>query len=164
MRILIVEDDEALCRAAMLVMATSSHETRCVGTMAMCPPAIADFDPEAVILDLGLPDSSGVETFEAMLGLTEAPIIIFSAEPMWKKECIRLGAREFLTKGDFTPMDIPSAITRAFGRDRLVKVLDHQDLVANGEVTSPGRAIEDAGKIGDGLLSLAHEMRTYATG
>ena len=162
MRVLVVEDEEALCRATKRVMAAVGHTTKCVDRMSDCAAAVVDFDPEIVILDLGLPDTQGPETLEAMLGLTDVPIIIFSAEPMWMSECLRLGAREFLTKGEFTPMDLPPAVHRAVGRDRLTKVLDKQDQAARGEASWPGQPTTDPGKVGDRLLSLAGEMKLYA--
>lgn len=160
MRVLLVEDDEALCAATKRVLAHNGHESKCVGRMSEAPRAVSKSDFDVVILDLNLPDTQGTETLEAMKGLTDAPILVFTVDDMWAQECLRLGAREYLVKGKFTPMDIPRAVERAVNRDLLATALDRAD----GEGTYPGRPVDDPAKVGDDLVSLARELRVVAAG
>ena len=51
-RVLLVEDDAEICRATKIVLAHNEYASKCVGRMADCAGAIADFSPDLVILDL----------------------------------------------------------------------------------------------------------------
>jgi CheY-like chemotaxis protein len=165
-RVLLVEDDEAICRSTKKVLAHNGYTAKCVGRMADCPKAVVDFEPDIIILDLGLPDSQGTETLEAMYGLVDhhIPVIVFSAEPMWADECLRLGAQEYLVKGDFTSMDIPGAIMRAKSRHRLSVAIDNDRKASAGEQSWPGQPSTDPSKVGDRLLSMAGEIKLLAAG
>jgi two-component system KDP operon response regulator KdpE len=166
MRVLIVEDDAEICRATKIVLAHNGYASKCVSKMSECAGAVADFDPDFVILDLGLPDSNGIETLEAMYGLVDhhIPVIVFSAEPMWAAQCLGLGAQEYLVKGEFTSMDIPKALLRAEARHRLSVAIDNSKKAADGEQSWPGTPSTDPGKVGDRLLSLAGEIKLLAAG
>lgn len=166
MRILLVEDDEAVCRASRNVLAHTGHQAQCVSTMAQCAKAVVEFDPHIVILDLGLPDIDGIETFEAMQGLVDhlVPIIIFSADPDSKEACLDMGADEFLVKGDFKPMDLPKAVGRAVSRHRLSRALDRHDAARNGELSYPGVSGVSPDEVGERNLSLAAELKLAAAG
>jgi DNA-binding response OmpR family regulator len=166
MRVLLVEDDVAVCRAIKNVLTHSGYAASCVGKMMDCPKAVVDFDPHIVILDLGLPDTRGTETLEAMTGLIddEIPIIVFSADSMWRDECIRLGALEYMVKGDFTPMDIPGAIDKVLARQRLSNAINASKRAADGETSWPGQPVTDPGKVADRLMSMGAELKLLASG
>jgi DNA-binding response OmpR family regulator len=166
MRILIVEDDEAICIATKRVLAHVGHTSKCVDHFSDCAAAIADFDPEFIILDLNLPDSQGVPTLRAMYDLVDhhVPVIVFSVEPLWADECLELGAVEYLVKGNFTPMDIPDAIKRACGRFKLSRAIEANKRAVDGETSWPGVPSTDPGKVGDRLVSMASELRLLASG
>lgn len=167
MRILLVEDDEAICRASKNVLAHNGHEAKCVSRMDQCAAAVVDFDPQIVILDLGLPDVQGVETLEAMQGLVDhdLPIIVFSAEDQWREECLELGIDEFLLKGDFRPLDLPHAVQRACNRHKLTQALDRHDAASKGELSYPGPVNGvDPDEVADRNISLAAELKLVAAG
>ena len=56
--------------------------------------------PDAVVLDLGLPDIDGVEVIEGLRGWTEAPIIVLSARTEEPDKVVALdaGADDYVTK------------------------------------------------------------------
>jgi DNA-binding response OmpR family regulator len=166
MRVLIVEDDQALVSTINHVLRREGHVVHCVSTIAECPSAITEFAPEAIILDLSLPDSRGLDTMEAMYGLVERtlPVIVFTGYPLWADKCIELGCDEYLLKGDFTPMDLPAALDRAKARNRLVIALDRHEAAKRGDLSWPGISQTDPGRVGDNLLSLAAELKAVAGG
>lgn len=166
MRVLIVEDDEAICVATKRVLAHVGHTSKCVDHLSDCDAAIADFDPEFIILDLNLPDSQGVPTLRAMYDLVDhhVPVIVFSVEPLWADECLELGAVEYLVKGDFTPMDIPDAIKRAKARFKLSRAIEANKKATEGETSWPGTPCTDPEGVADRLVSMAGEIRLLASG
>lgn len=163
MRVLLVEDDEIMCKSARRALTGAGHTVDCVNAMAKCAHAVVTFNPELVFLDLGLPDVRGTETLEAMQGLLDpdVPIVVYSADPLWKDECVRLGADEFMSKIDFRAKDLPAAVNRAVSRRRLAHALDRH---ANVETSWPGHEDTDTNKVADGLLSLAGELRALVGG
>lgn len=166
MKILIVEDDTELCLALKRVLAHTNHVTKCVDKMAKCPRAIVDFQPQAIILDLGLPDSQGLETLEAMFGLVDhtVPVIVFTGQPLLASSCLELGAVEYLVKGSFSTVDIPRVLEQAVARHKLSTALDRHQRAAAGEASWPGPPVKDPGDVGDRLVSLAGEIRSLASG
>ncbi len=59
-------------------------------------------EPDVVLLDLGLPDSSGIETVEQCRQLTDAPLIVLTGldDVEATREAIRGGAEDYLAKGE----------------------------------------------------------------
>lgn len=166
MRVLLVEDNEPICKATQKVLTLSGHESKCVSRMSQCAAAVVDFDPDFIILDLGLPDVQGMETLEAMYGLVDhtVPVIIFTATPMHADECLELGAVEYLVKGDFTPKDIPDAIKRAKARFKLSRAIEANKKATEGETSWPGTPCTDPEGVADRLVSMAGEIRLLASG
>ena len=77
-RILIVEDEPALLRALRINLRARSYE---VLTAAAGRPALAEaaqHPPDAVILDLGLPDLDGVQVIRELRTWCHAPVIVLS--------------------------------------------------------------------------------------
>ena len=77
-RILIVEDEPALLRALQINLRARGYEvaTSVAGQDALVEAARRP--PDAVLLDLGLPDLDGVEVIQGLRGWTSAPIITAS--------------------------------------------------------------------------------------
>jgi two-component system, OmpR family, KDP operon response regulator KdpE len=62
--------------------------------------AVAQRNPEVVLLDLGLPDMDGIEVARQLRGWTEVPIIVLSARGQEgdKVDALDAGADDYLTK------------------------------------------------------------------
>lgn len=61
MRVLIVDDYPGAAQAALIYLELLGHECRAVTTGAIALETVATFDPDVVLLDIGLPDLSGYE-------------------------------------------------------------------------------------------------------
>jgi DNA-binding response OmpR family regulator len=78
LRILIAEDDRDTVITLMMLLREEGHEVRSVHTGRLVMGLVLDFDPDAVILDIHLPDLSGWEvarTIRARRGV-ERPLLI----------------------------------------------------------------------------------------
>lgn len=67
--------------------------------------------PDAVILDIQLPKKTGLEVLEEVQSLPQLrsiPIIVISnsGQPLELEQAVRLGAKDFLIKTQFTPQDV----------------------------------------------------------
>src|SRR5687768_627698 len=65
-RTLIVEDDPVSARALTALVKMLGHEVALAGTVAEAMTKLDEFNPECVLLDLGLPDGSGVDVLKAI--------------------------------------------------------------------------------------------------
>jgi signal transduction histidine kinase/DNA-binding response OmpR family regulator len=75
-----------------------------------------------ILLDLGLPDSTGLETLERANGLApQLPIIVLTGleDEAVGIEAVRRGAQDYLVKGEIKPRSLVRAIRHAVARKRL---------------------------------------------
>lgn len=61
MRVLVIDDYPGAAQASCMLLATMGHETQIATTGVEAITLASSFEPEVIILDLGLPDVSGYE-------------------------------------------------------------------------------------------------------
>ena len=119
-RILLVEDDDgdALLVEELLHDTDIPHAlTRC-RTAADARTALAAGPVDCVLLDLHLPDASGVETVQAVQADTRAAIIVLTGldEPRAGVDALAAGAQDYLVKGKVDPDLMQRAVRYAVQR------------------------------------------------
>lgn len=77
-RILIVEDDEAVGEGLSLLLADEGYDVRLVGNGLDSRNAIAEFKPDLVLLDMNLPDMSGLDVYDQIRSTSPKLPVIFS--------------------------------------------------------------------------------------
>ena len=102
-RVLLVEDDDAYARLLerQLTGSSVSISSRRVSTLTDAVAAIDSGPVDAVLLDLGLPDSFGLDTFERIQGAAGAvPIIVLTAQDddAIAVQAVQRGAQDYLVK------------------------------------------------------------------
>jgi DNA-binding response OmpR family regulator len=60
-RTLVVEDDESSCSALVKILRRKGHDVDCAMTLKAAFEKLEEFRPECVLLDLMLPDGSGLD-------------------------------------------------------------------------------------------------------
>jgi two-component system, OmpR family, KDP operon response regulator KdpE len=117
-RILIVEDQPELLRALRISLRARQYDvaTAATGREALAS-AIAN-PPDAVILDLGLPDIDGVEVIVELRRWSRAPIIVLSGRtsPGDKIGALDVGADDYVTK-PFAMAELLARLRAALRRD-----------------------------------------------
>src|SRR6185295_11930152 len=120
-RILIIEDDEDYKRlvSAVLTRSEEPFEVRTAHTLAQGIALLKQFNPEAVLVDLNLPDSTGYETFlrvRAEAGVI--PIIVLTAmdDDSTVLQAIKDGAQDYLVKSLIQPKLIARSMNMALHR------------------------------------------------
>ena len=102
MKILIVEDDSAIVELVSLCLRVSWPESRIVFTsLAQEGIELAEREnPDLIILDLGLPDKSGLEVLKEVRSHSTVPIIVLTVRDE-ESDVVRgleLGADDYITK------------------------------------------------------------------
>jgi len=99
-RVLVVDDDAALARALSINLRARSYVVDVAGSGADALRLAARHPPDAVVLDLGLPDLDGTEVIAGLAGWCTAPIIVLSARDAQadKVAALDAGAVDFVTK------------------------------------------------------------------
>ncbi|HWS73093.1 MAG TPA: response regulator, partial [Thermoanaerobaculia bacterium] len=77
-RILLVEDDESVGEGLRALLLDEGFAVKLVARGRDAVPAVAEFSPDVVLLDVNLPDISGVEVFEQLRQRWPSLSIIFS--------------------------------------------------------------------------------------
>ncbi|MFA9277704.1 MAG: response regulator transcription factor, partial [Rhodoluna sp.] len=100
MRVLLVEDDQSVADGLLDGLSGGAFETRHVSTGAAALEALAEFSPEIVLLDLGLPDMDGTEVCRKMRTVSTVPIIVVSArdEEIDRVVALEIGADDYVVK------------------------------------------------------------------
>ena len=110
-RVLVVDDDPHLLRTLRINLTAHGHVVVPVTTGAAALRAVADTPaPEVVVLDLGLPDLSGLEVLEGIRGWSSVPVIVLSArsDAGDKVGALDAGADDYVTK----PFGMPELLAR----------------------------------------------------
>jgi two-component system, OmpR family, KDP operon response regulator KdpE len=99
-RVLVVDDDRAFVGVLAMTLASVDCEVHIAYDGGTALRRYADSQPDAVILDLGLPDLSGEEVCRGIRASGATPILVLSGRKE-EKEIARLldaGADDYLTK------------------------------------------------------------------
>ncbi|MEG0019796.1 MAG: response regulator transcription factor [Oscillospiraceae bacterium] len=98
--ILVVEDDYAIRNLITTTLETHSYKYHAAATGDAAILAAASYNPDIVLLDLGLPDMDGVDIIKKIRTWSTLPIIVISArsEDADKISALDAGADDYLTK------------------------------------------------------------------
>jgi two-component system KDP operon response regulator KdpE len=99
-RILVVDDEPQIVRALQINLKARRYEVHVAGDGTAALKVAAQYPPDLVILDLGLPDLDGVDVIRGLRGWTEAPILVLSGrtDSTDKVEALDAGADDYVTK------------------------------------------------------------------
>jgi two-component system KDP operon response regulator KdpE len=99
-RVLVVDDEPQILRALQTTLRGAGYDVVTAATAEEALTVAAVQPPEAVILDLVLPDGSGVEVCRELRTWTSVPILILSAvgEEREKVAALDAGADDYVTK------------------------------------------------------------------
>lgn len=99
-RVLVVDDEPQILRALKINLSVRGYEVVTASTGAGALRAAAEQRPDVVILDLGLPDISGIEVLAGLRGWLTVPVIVLSArtDSADKVEALDAGADDYVTK------------------------------------------------------------------
>lgn len=77
--VLVIDDEPQILRALRINLTVRGYQVITASTGAGALRAAAEHPPDVVILDLGLPDMSGIDVLGGLRGWLTAPVIVFGA-------------------------------------------------------------------------------------
>jgi two-component system KDP operon response regulator KdpE len=108
--VLVVDDEQQILRALRTSLRGAGYEVETADTAEGALAAAALRPPEAVILDLILPDGTGIDVARELRSWSTAPVIVLSAvgEEREKIAALDAGADDYVTK----PVGIDELLAR----------------------------------------------------
>ena len=99
-RVLIVDDEPQILRALRINLLARQYDVVTAATGAEALTATEHEHPDLVVLDLGLPDTDGVDVVRALRAWTAVPIVILSGrlDIAGKVRALDAGADDYVTK------------------------------------------------------------------
>ena len=98
--ILVIEDELPMRRVLRSALGTQGYHIWEAGSKSEALSTFAKRAPQAILLDLGLPDGDGVEVVTSIRERSEVPIVVISARAGERDQVIALdsGANDYVTK------------------------------------------------------------------
>ncbi len=99
-RVLVVEDDRDIADVLRRSLSMEGYEVRLAGDGEAALSGAADFTPDAVVLDLGLPKMDGLEVARRLRDAGDVPILMLTARDTvhQRVEGLDSGADDYLVK------------------------------------------------------------------
>jgi two-component system, OmpR family, KDP operon response regulator KdpE len=98
--VLVIDDEPQIRRFASVGLELYGYTVReaATGEAGLC--AAAHMPPDVIVLDLGLPDMSGVEVLESVRAWSNVPIIVLSIDSAEEQKVmlLKLGADDYIVK------------------------------------------------------------------
>jgi DNA-binding response OmpR family regulator len=98
--VLVIEDDQRIREALARSLADGGHAVRTEGRGADALSVVVDWQPDVVVLDLGLPDLDGADVLRMIRSVSVVPVIVATARDD-DAEVVRLldaGADDYVIK------------------------------------------------------------------
>ena len=118
-RILIVEDEPAIVDTIQYALETDGFATRCLFLGAPVLPLLADEAFDLIVLDIGLPDISGLELCKQIRNTHAIPIIFLTAraDEIDRVVGLEIGADDYVVK-PFSPRELSARVRAVLRRTR----------------------------------------------
>jgi two-component system KDP operon response regulator KdpE len=99
-RVLVVDDEPQIVRGLRVVLRNAGFQVDSAGTKEEALDALSHRPPDAVLLDLVLPDGSGVDVCKQVREWSLVPIVVVSAvgDEREKVRALDAGADDYVTK------------------------------------------------------------------
>ena len=146
--ILVVDDEMQILRALRANLEARGYAVRTAADGDEALRAVSERSPDLVILDLGLPRTSGLDVLRSLRSWSDLPVIIVSARngDADKIAALDEGADDFLTK----PFSIGELLARVRATLRRIVQVEHNPVMATsdfridfakGEVSRSGQLV-----------------------
>jgi DNA-binding response OmpR family regulator len=119
--ILLIEDDQDYVQLVSVALAEDTFEVRSAASVAASLALIEEFRPDVILMDLNLPDSSGLETFLRVRERAQGiPIVVLTSmdDDRTAIKAVEDGAQDYLVKSSFQPKLLARCMNMALTRQR----------------------------------------------
>jgi DNA-binding NarL/FixJ family response regulator len=141
-------------------------------TLAEALQHVKDLEPDVALVDLALPDGTGLDLVRACAGLPDGPAVVvltMTRQPGVVLEAVKAGARGYLVKGA-AGAEIAAAVLAVAGgeavfgadvADNVLAALNHQDSTRAAFPMLSQREYEVMTLLGQGLTNQAIAARLF---
>ena len=152
--VLLVEDNPADARLIQETLAGfpgAPFRVECVDRLSTCVNRLAKGSIDVVLLDLGLPDSYGLETFTRVhAGLPTRPVVILSgaADEQLAAAAVAVGASDYLVKNDAGYRAVAHSLLQVIERhqeEQVRRLSAELEQLEEEEAAGPEAALPPAG-------------------
>jgi PAS domain S-box-containing protein len=130
LKILVIEDDNAIAKLiTMIIEKNGPYSVERANSIAMAQARLEQGGIDAALLDLELPDSSGIETVRRICSNhPELPVVILTShsESDIAQQALREGAEDFVSKGTSIAIMLDRALRYSLERKRVSRELERQ--------------------------------------
>lgn len=158
-RIMIIEDEPGIRVELKLLLEAAQYETVAADNMENLSDQVWQSAPDLVLLDLGLPQESGLTVCAKIRKFSEVPIIFVTAHntSMDELNCLMRGGDDFIAK-PYQPAILLARIATVLKRAQPQQkdVLEWKGIrldLASGSITACGKGIETAADAAGGNAS-----------
>ncbi len=143
-KILIVEDEQTIRNFMQAILSAKGYDVLLARSGAMADTMIASHCPDLIILDLGLPDTDGMNVLSSVREWSKIPVIVVSARSHERDKVAALdaGADDYLTK----PFGTEELLARIRAAIRHTRTPASSDALANTGLFRAGELTIDYGK------------------
>ncbi|MFC2038327.1 response regulator transcription factor [Chloroflexota bacterium] len=131
MKFLLIEDDHEIVETINLLLEMRWTGATLISTMSgLKGVELAQTEsPDAIILDLGLPDIDGFQVLDQIRGFSEVPLVILTVrgEEMMKVRGLEHGADDYVTK-PFSPVELLARLKAVTRRTQISDTADNFDI------------------------------------
>jgi len=146
-RVLVVDDEPQILRAVQMKLRGAGYAVETASTAEEALMKAAMRPPDAIILDVLLPDGRGTDVCRQLRGWSSAPILVLSAvgEEREKIEALDAGADDYVTKpfsGDELLARLRATLRRARPESRpVIEIADLRIDLEKRAVTASGKRV-----------------------
>jgi CheY-like chemotaxis protein len=97
-RILVVDDEPGILRVLSIQLKLHGYEPVTTPSGVEAVEIARTGEPDAILLDILLPDMNGIEVFEKVRGFSQVPVIVFSANSTAIEAALKAGANDSIAK------------------------------------------------------------------
>jgi len=133
MRILIADDDPQILRALRITLGARGYEIITAHDGVTALAAIAEYHPDLLMLDLGMPNLDGLAVIDSVRAWNSVPILVVSGRSgaSDKVEALDRGADDYVTK----PFSIDELLARIRALTRRMPTSGDEPVVTFGDIT-----------------------------
>ena len=133
MKILIADDDPQTVRALRITLGARGYEIVTAQNGVEALNLVITEHPDLVMLDLGMPQLTGLEVIQGLRGWTSVPILVVSGrtDAADKVEALDAGADDYVTK----PFSIDELLARIRALTRRVPTTEGEPIFHFGQVS-----------------------------
>jgi DNA-binding response OmpR family regulator len=134
-RVLIIEDDPDVASFEQIMLSRAGYDTRIAANGGEGLDLVKEFKPEVVLLDIGLPDMSGLDVCTKIAETADSYILLVSGHSSEdiKLTGLGLGADDFITK-PFSSNELLARIASFLRRRERSRARDQEGRLQLGDV------------------------------